>query len=98
MRRDQAVGDRVEGAAPQLPRRVAPITDRRGPRQHLLGRAAGEREQQHPLRVNTTIDQGRDPRHQRPGLAGPRTGQHDQRTVTVRGRRELSLIQTRIPP
>ena len=93
----QTVGDRVECPAPQLARRVAPVADRRRPGQHLVGRAARERQQQDPLGLDAPVDEGRDPGDQRAGLAGPRARHHDQRTVTVRCGGQLRVVKSRIP-
>ena len=95
---DHLVGDRVEGAALQPPSRVGPGAHGRRPGHHVVGGAAGERQQQDPFRRDPPIDQTRHPRRQGPGLAGTRAGQDHQRSIAVRGRRQLGVVQAEIPP
>ena len=95
--RNQLVRNGMEGAALQAARRLLPGAHGRGPAEHVVSGTTGEGEQQDPLGRDTTIDQVRHPRRQRPGLSGAGARQDDQRRVAVGGRRQLGVIQPGVP-
>src|SRR6266849_4441218 len=66
-----------------------------GPRQHLLGRPARERQQQYALRRHATLDQVRYTIYERPGLPGAGAGDDEKRTIPVRCSGRLLRIQLR---
>ena len=93
----EAVGDRVEGAAHHAPgvpalRRAPEI--RACPAEHLARGAAGEGHEQHALGRRALVDEPRDARGQRRRLAGPRTGQHEQRAAGMGRRGELLGVES----
>ena len=97
----QAVGDGVERAAPDAAgrRRRRAATMRRGALEHLLGRAAGEGQQQDALGVDARGDQVGDAVGERARLAAAGAGDDQQRAVAVRDGLALlgvQLVQPRI--
>jgi hypothetical protein len=80
---DHVVGNRVEGATDDAPARLR-RHQRPSASEHLAGRPAGEREQQKPLRRNTTQNVPRDPRTERRRLPRPGPREHEQGAALVR--------------
>jgi hypothetical protein len=91
VRPDDPVRDRVKrAAADPVTRARMPLRD---PCQHVVGRAAGERQQQDPAGLDALRTQPGGPGHQGPGLAGPGAGQHQQRPARVRRGLALLIVQ-----
>jgi len=66
----------------------------RDPGEDVVGRPAGEGEQQDPAGLHPLTAQPGRPRHQRPGLARPGSGQHEQRPLAMRRRAALLGVQS----
>jgi hypothetical protein len=66
---------------------------RRDPGQHVVGGAAGERQQQDPAGLDALGPEPRGACDQRAGLAGSRPGQHQQRPARVRRGPALGVVE-----
>jgi hypothetical protein len=78
----QPIPEGVEGAAPH-PAADTPPHHQVGPGQHLLGRPAGEGQEQDPLGTNAALDKVGDPTGECEGLPAPGTGHDQERTPRV---------------
>ena len=100
---DQTPGDRVERPGDHRAARggIRPLEQRACAGDHRGGGAAGEGEQENPLRPDPFRDQPGDPGRQRRRLATTGAGQDQQRTVGGRGRRttllRIQLCQPTVP-
>ncbi len=85
------VGERMEGAAANL---TAALTDQLlDPAQHLLGGAAGKREEENCAGRHSALDQSRDTIDKGSRLARTGARDHQQRAVAMDGRGELLRIE-----
>src|SRR3954453_10702352 len=85
--------DGMKGATPHPPGRPARAAQRGRPGEHLLRRAAGEGEQEHPLGRHVALQQGGHPARQGAGLAGTGSGDDDERPVAVQRRYQLPVVE-----
>ena len=94
---DMPVGDGMEGATSRsaIPPGAHQVE---GPGQHLVGRTAGEGEEEDAVGRHASIEQARHARDERPGLAGPRPCDHHERPLAVSGDRQLRVVEPVIPP
>lgn len=94
---DMPVGDGVEGATARSA--IPPGADQvEGPGQHLVGGPAGEGEEEDALGRYTPIEQARQARDERPGLAGPGSRDHHERPLAMRRDRQLRVVEPVVPP
>ena len=81
----------MKGSARHLS--AAAIDKQAGPPQHLLGRPAGEGQQQDRTGIDADIDKMRDTIDQGTGLAGAGAGNNQQWAFDRRSRLVLSVVE-----
>ena len=91
-----SMGDGVEGAAlgPFASAQTHQITS---PGQHLVRRPPGEREEQDPIRRDSSVEEARHTRGQCPGLARSCSCHDDEGRLAMGRDRQLGLVEPLIP-